>query len=126
MRKTVYLVMAVMFAITLMLPVAALAGAPASTTNPDGTPFDWGYLATVGGAAAFALVVVQFIKAPLDKIWRVPTRAVVYVLCVVGMTAGTYFTSEFTLGSIMIIPINSIVAAFAAMGAYDVTFKKLE
>ena len=33
-------------------------------------PFTWAALGTIAGCTAFALLFVQLIKAPLDKIWH--------------------------------------------------------
>lgn len=123
MKKILYLIMAMLFVGMLALPVVALAEGQA---GDEGAPFAWDYLATVGGAAAFALVVVQLIKAPLDKVWKIPTRVVVYTLCLIGMATGTYFTVGITPETLLLIPINAVVASLTAMGGYDVTFKKLE
>ena len=37
-------------------------------------PFTWEYLATIAGATAATLLIVQQLKLPLDKLWKIPTR----------------------------------------------------
>lgn len=123
--RAVFLVLLVLFVAVLAAPLAPAIAEGAPGDN-EGTPYTWGYIATVPGSAAFALVVVQLIKAPADKIRKIPTRAVVYVVCVVCMAAGTYFTIGFNASALVLIPFNAALAALMAMGAYDVTFKKIE
>jgi hypothetical protein len=136
--RVLFLVLLVLFVAVLAAPIipAVAEDAPVEDTAPvevapadpggETSPYTWGYLVTVPGSAAFALVVIQLIKAPLDKICKVPTRAVVYVICLVSMAAGTYFTIGFSASALGLIPVNAALAALMAMGAYDVTFKKIE
>ena len=90
------------------------------------TAYTWEALATVGGAAAAVLLMVQYIKAPLDKVWKIPTRALVLalsflvLLCAQGVTAGIVWQD------VPLILVNSFVVALAAMGAYESTFAKME
>lgn len=106
----------------IALPICALAETGEVITEP----FTWQYLATVGGAAAFTLIVVQFIKAPLDKVWRIPTRFLAYLIALVTMLAATALTTGLNIDSVLLAVVNAILAATSAYGMYEVTFAKLE
>lgn len=86
----------------------------------------WASLGTMAGAVAFVTVVVQYIKAPLDRVWKIPTRAVVYVLSLAVLLAAQAFTSGLTGESAVLCAVNAVVVALASMGAYETTFKKTE
>lgn len=131
------------FALALMLPAAlaavpALAELPAAATPEPGLaeaagsipesaePFTWGYLATIAGAAAFTLLVVQFLKAPLDRIWKLPTRAFAYAVALAAMLTGTAFTTGLSPETALLAAVNAFLAALTAYGAYEVTFARGE
>lgn len=87
-------------------------------------PFTWAYLASIAGSTAFTLLFVQFFKVPLDKVWKIPTRVFVYIVSLAVMLIATLFTSGLTLESAALAACNALLAAFAAYGAYEVTFAK--
>ncbi|MBP3649102.1 MAG: hypothetical protein J6K73_04910 [Clostridia bacterium] len=89
-------------------------------------PFTWVHLATVGGAAAFTLLVVQFIKAPLDRVWKLPTRLVVYVIALTVMLVATAFTSGLDIETVLLSFCNALLAALSAYGMYELTFAKAD
>ncbi len=119
MKKLFTLFLLAMFLV--VLPVLALAEA---TTPVE--PYTWEYLGTIAGAAAFTLLVVQFFKAPLDKVWKIPTRVFVYVIALATMLVATAFTSGLTIEKGILAAVNALLAALTAMGAYEVTFAKVE
>ena len=110
--------------LVLMLTCAA-AFAEATEVVPELT-YGWAALATTAGATAATLLVVQFIKLPLDKVWRIPVRAIVYLIALLIMIGASIFTGGFVLEEVPLIAINAVVVALAAMGSYELTFKKLE
>ena len=89
-------------------------------------PVSWDQLATVGGAAMAVLLIVQLLKLPLDKVWKIPTRIVVFFISFVILLLATYFTKGLTADTILLMVINAVIVALTAMGAYELTFKKLE
>lgn len=91
-----------------------------------GEPLTWEYLATIAGATAATLLIVQFLKVPLDKVWKIPTRAFVYVIALLMLLGGTYFTTGLTVNTALLTAVNAVIVALTAFGAYEVTFKKLE
>ena len=98
--------------------------APAETKE-DQTPFTWAYLATIAGATAATLLIVQFLKLPLDKAFgHIPTRMVAYIIALVLMLVATAFTTGLTAENALLAAVNAFVVALAAMGSYEVTFAK--
>lgn len=98
---------------------------PEPTPGP-GEPLTWPYLATIAGATAATLLIVQFLKVPLDRVWKIPTRAFVYVIALVLLLGGTYFTTGLTVDTTFLTAVNAVIVALTAYGAYEVTFRKLE
>lgn len=88
-------------------------------------PMTWGYLATIAGASTLTLLIVQFFKMPLDKVWHIPTRLLAYVIAWGILLLGTHFTGGLTWDATILTAANALLAAIAAMGAYEVTFAKL-
>lgn len=135
-------IVAILFAVMLMLCACAYAaeiievaadvaqGVEAVTdvaqSAPPGTlptePFTWKALGTIAGCTAFALLFVQLIKAPLDKVWKIPTRALVYVVCLILMLASAAFNGGLTIESAALAVVNAVIPTLAAMGAYEMTF----
>ena len=72
MKKLLSLVLLLLAVTLFAFPVSALAedtadattGITASEAGTPAEPFTWQYLASIAGAAAFTLLVVQFLKAP--------------------------------------------------------------
>ncbi len=105
----------------LLMPVVALAEGELPTD-----PFSWEQLATIAGATLATLLIVQLLKLPLDRVWKIPTRIVVYVIALIVLMLATYFTSGLTADSALLTAINAVIIALSAMGAYEITFHKLE
>ena len=127
MKKFVAVLCALlMILMAVILPIAAFAeDVDIGAGDVVAEPLTWAYLATVGGAAAFTLFVVQFIKAPLDKVWKIPTRFLVYVIALVTLLAATALTTGLNIDSVLLAVFNAVVAATSAYGLYEVTFAKL-
>ena len=89
-------------------------------------PFTWEYLATIAGATLATMLIVQLLKLPMDKIWKIPTRIIVYVIALIIMTAATYFTIGLSWEKFGLAAINSVIVALAAMGGYEISIAKLE
>lgn len=102
----------------LGVPVTAFAESP----NIEG--YSWTLLTSVAGASAFTLAVVQFIKAPLDKVWKIPTRVLAYVISFAVMLASRILVEGFSLEALLYSAVNALVSGSTAIGAYEVTFKK--
>ena len=103
----------------VLLPIVALA----EGGNLPVDPFSWTQLATVAGATTATLLIVQLLKLPLDKIWKIPTRLVAYVIALAIMLLATAFTTGLTWSDAALTAVNAVIVALAAMGAYELTFR---
>lgn len=122
MKRFICLI-AIIFCIFLMaLPAFAVNEQPADNNMVEGY-MTWEFLGTMSGATAAVLLVVQFLKAPLDKIWKIPTRYIVYVFSfLLLLTVEIVNKSTITFDRIFLSLLNAIIVTIAAMGAYEVTF----
>ena len=114
-----------MILMAIALPIAAFAEDSAADVIAQTEPFTWQYLATISGAAALTLLVVQFIKAPLDKVWKIPTRFLAYIIALVTLLAATALTTGLNIESVLLAVVNAILAATSAYGMYEITFAKM-
>ena len=89
-------------------------------------PVTWTQLATIGGAAMATMLIVQLLKLPLDKVWKIPTRIIVFVIAFIVLILATYFTQGLDWNTALLTVINAVIVALTAMGGYELTFKKIE
>ena len=113
---------AVAVAEEVVLEVAASVVESELPTNP----FSWEQLATISGASLATMLIVQLLKFPLDKVWKIPTRIVVFVIAAVVMLLATYFTKGLSADTAILTILNAVIAALTAMGGYELTFAKIE
>ena len=88
--------------------------------------YDWDTLGTIAGATAWTVLLVQFIKAPLDKVWKIPTRIVVYVIALATMVLAHMFAGAYSWQAAGLDAVNAVIVAMAAMGTYEMTYKREE
>jgi len=105
-------------------PTEALMGEV--TPDPSPSPWTWGYLATIAGATAATLLITQYLKVPLDKVWKIPTRLFVYLLALAIMVVATAYTSGITPNSFLLSVLNAFIVALAAYGSYELTFARAD
>lgn len=117
--KKIYLCLVLLMTLLLTCSVALAEG------ELPTEPFSWEQLATIAGATLATLLVVQLLKLPIDKVWKIPTRIVAYVIALVIMILATHFTVGLTWNNTILAAVNAVIVALAAMGAYEVTFAKL-
>ena len=116
----------------LLVPVAAMAEALVEVATEvvaseiPTQPVTWEQLATIGGAAMATLLIVQLLKLPLDKVWKIPTRIIVFIISFIVLILATYFTQGLTWNTALLTILNAVIAALTAMGGYELTFKKIE
>lgn len=129
MKKLITCVLILLF----LLPVAALAEEIAAEVIAEVVeselptePVSWEMLATIGGCALMTMLIVQLCKLPLDKIWKIPTRFVVFFISLVIMLLATYFTNGLDGSTALLTIFNAVIAALTAMGGYEITFAKIE
>ena len=89
-------------------------------------PFTWTYLATIAGATVATVLIVQLLKLPMDKVWKIPTRIIVFLIAAIVLLLATYFTQGLTWENALLTVLNAVIVALAAMGAYELSFAKLE
>jgi len=135
----VLLLMVLAVSVLFMLPMwaqaedvgwVAVADIPEAVSTaeekpPDGA-YSWIYLATVAGATAATLLIVQFLKVPLDMVWKIPTRLLVYFIALAIMLVAQYFVDGLTLEKAALAVVNAFVVALAAYGSYELTFSKID
>lgn len=135
MKKLMILVIAVMLMMAALLTVSVVwaeslppedAAAEGAASVAEIQPYTWTQLATVAGAAAATLLIVQFLKLPLDRVWKIPTRIVVYLVALLILLAAQYFTGGISWSSAALTVVNAFVAALTAMGAYEMTFARAD
>ena len=91
----------------------------------EATYFDWAGLATPAAAIAAVLLIVQYTKGTVDKVFgRIPTRLFVLLLSLLIVLGAQAATEGVTWADAPLVALNGFVVAFAAMGAYETTFAK--
>ena len=114
-------------------PSAVIASVPAESItaepidpDPQPAPWTWAYLATIAGATAATLLIAQFMKFPLDRVWKIPTRLLVYLIALTILVVATAFTSGITLNSFLLAVLNAFIVALSAYGGYELTFARID
>lgn len=112
---------------TLVFMTVSVAFAADSSPTPDiNTYLTWEFLGTMAGAVAATTLIVQFLKLPLDKVWKIPTRFLVYAIALLILLAVELFSGTFSAERLILITLNAVIVATSAMGTYEATLKKLE
>jgi hypothetical protein len=86
-------------------------------------PYTWEQLATIPGAIAATLLIAQYLKFPLDRVWKIPTRFLVLIIAFGLMTLARGMVQNLNWIDVPLIAVNAFVVALAAMGAYEVSSK---
>jgi hypothetical protein len=105
--------------LTSLASLAESAGTPAQ-------PYTWDYLATVGGATAATLLIVQYLKVPLDRWRHIPTRFLVLAIAFLILTTARAFTTGLTLRDLPLLVVNAFLVSLSAMGAYEISFARVD
>ena len=120
-----------LFVALFLVLMGMLATSPAiaevieQTTLPT-EPFSWEYLATIAGATMGTLLIVQLLKFPLDRVWKIPTRILVYFIALGLLLLATGFTVGLDWNTGILTAVNAVIVALAAMGTYEVTLAKVD
>jgi hypothetical protein len=109
----------------LSLALCAAIPARAEEVGAGTQTYTWDSLATIGGATSATVLIVQFLKSPLDRLYHFPTRYLALLIAFGLLTTARAFTTGLAWLDIPLILVNSFVVALAAMGAYEVSFAKL-
>lgn len=75
----------------------------------------WETLATFAGCAAMTGLITQFTKGLFAKL---PTQWLSYIIAVIVMGLATVFTAGFSWPVLALIPINAVIVAMSANGAF--------
>ena len=116
------MLIAALFCVAAVAEEVSTVGGGALPTEP----FSWEYLATIAGATLATMLVVQLLKLPMDKVWKIPTRIIVYVIALIISLLATQFTVGLTMQNGLLTAVNAVIVALAAMGGYELTLAKLE
>ena len=126
-------IFACLILLLILIPCVVLAEAEIAevaaeivTSEIPVEPVTWDQLATVAGTALITMLIVQYTKMPLDKVWKIPTRIIVFLISLITMLTATYFTNGLEWSNALLTVFNALIAALAAMGGYEMTFAKIE
>ena len=114
----------IIWCLMLMLTVVLMCNVALAEGELPTEPFTWEQLATIAGATLATLLIVQLLKLPIDKVWKIPTRIIAYVISLFIMLVATYFTIGLNWSDAGLAAVNAVIVALAAMGAYELTFRK--
>lgn len=110
--------MAAMGLLLMVIPAQALAEAAGAAMQP----YTWESLSTLAGATAATLMIVQFTKTPLDKVWYIPTRFLVYLVAAAILMTARAFMGGITAQGVMLSLVDAVLVALSAYGSYELTF----
>ncbi|MDR1619649.1 MAG: hypothetical protein LBS18_03195 [Clostridiales bacterium] len=80
--------------------------------------FTWAMLATYAGAVLATAALTQLLKGA-GFIAKIPTRLFSYIIALIVLLAGTFFTGALTLESAALCLLNAAVVSLAGNGAFD-------
>ena len=126
MKKFLFALIVFACATILAVPVLGAAEGLTEEVSAPTEPVTWEYLVTIAGASLMTLLIVQFIKAPLDKLWKVPTAFVAYMIALAILVAAHTMTGGMSVNTFLLCVLNAFIAATSAMGMYEKTFRKIE
>ena len=69
---------------------------------------------------------VQLLKLPLDRVWKVPTRMVAYMVALVVLVLAQVFGGGITWDKLALCLINAVLVSLSAMAAYEVAIGGVE
>jgi len=107
-----------------------LLSAPAQAAGADAAGFfTWESIGTFSGAVALVVFLVQLLKLPLDRVWKIPTQYVVYVISLAVLLLAQAFVPELgglSAEAVLLCVLNAAVVALSAMSAYDLAIGRVE
>lgn len=112
--------------ITCLLMSLLLIPAIAMAEELPVEPVTWDYLLTIAGCAGMTVLIVQLLKLPLDRVWKIPTQIVVFFISFVIMILATYFTGGLTWSNALLTVFNAVIAALTAIGIHQTVVSKFE
>jgi hypothetical protein len=136
MKRLLFAIMALLFVLALPFMTAMAtdtgtasgADGPAINAPPD-TFFSWESIGTIPGAIAAVVLLVQVLKLPLDRVWKIPTQVIVFVLSIGILLLAQAFVPALgglTLQTAILCFINGSIVALSAMSTYELTINRVE
>lgn len=141
MKKTKFLALVCALLLLAVMIVAQAVSGVAETAEPatvieiaqvpdaapaQNMPWTWPYLASIAGCTAATLLIVQFFKVPLERVWKIPTRLFVYMIALAIMVVATAFTTGITPDNFLLTVMNAFIVSLSAYGSYELTFAKFD
>jgi len=118
-----------MLCVIVFVALMSISVAFAADSSPGAdTPYvSWEFLGTMAGAVAATTLIVQFLKVPIDKVWKIPTRFIVYLIALIILLAVECVTQGgLVFDRVGLIIVNAVIVATTSMGAYAQTIKYME
>ena len=81
------------------------------------------YLGTFAGMVVVVNIVVQFLKPLIDKIKKIHTRYIVWLIAMILSFALQAITGSFNAEIVYLLLLNSILVTLTAMGTYELVKK---
>lgn len=107
-----------------------LLSAPAQAAGADGASFfTWESIGTFTGAVALVVFLVQLLKLPLDRVWKIPTQYVAYAISLAVLLLSRAFApgmGGLDVQGVLLCVLNAAVVALSAMSAYDLAIGRVE
>ncbi len=119
---TLLIAIIIIFAMSMAVFAAETSGPP-EIMNEFLT---WEFLGTMAGVVMATTLITQFLKMPLDKVWKIPTRFIVFLIALILLFAVDLVTGTFRPDRSILLVLNAVVVSMASLGTYETTFKKLE
>lgn len=136
MKRLLFLIITMLFVLALPYMTAMASEAATADSGADGvaitlpdTFFNWESIGTIPGAIAAVVLLVQVLKLPIDKVGKIPTQAVVFVLSIGILLLAQAFVPALgglTVQTAILCLVNGTVVALSAMSTYELTIKRVE
>lgn len=125
MKKVVMFLFVLLMAVCLFFSIA-IAEDGTATPGFGGSFFSWETIGTFSGAVALVVFLVQVLKLPLDKVYKIPTRFVVYVISLAVLVLAQAFVPALgglTWQSGVLCVFNAALVALSAMSVYGIAIE---
>lgn len=83
------------------------------------------FIGTFAGMVVVINLLVQFLKPLIDKIKKIHTRYVVWLIAIILSFVLQGITGTFTASIVFTLILNSVLLTLTAMGSYEVAIKKI-
>lgn len=126
MKKILFCLLIVILTVMSIGMVVYAADSAGISTDVPTDYLSWEFLGTMAGIVTVTTLLTQFLKLPLDKVWKIPTRYIVFVIALILLFAVEYVKGSLTIDRSIMILLNAVVVTMASLGTYETTIRKLE